>query len=125
MLCASPRSKKVGADIIDQMHKDFQLRLDASEILHWASEYSYQDDSKIENEIAPPEPCNGNGYAAEAKPLPRNLKDAVQLLDRSKRAREILGDAFVDHYVRTREWEVRQFERAVTNWELERYFELV
>lgn len=79
----------------------------------------------IENEIEPPEPCNGNGYAAEAKPLPRNLKDAVQLLDRSKRARAILGDAFVDHYVRTREWEVRQFERAVTNWELERYFELV
>jgi len=31
----------------------------------------------------------------------------------------------VDHYVATREWEVRQFERAVTTWELERYFELV
>ena len=25
---------------------------------------------------------------------------------------------------RTRTWEVRQFERAVTTWELERYFEL-
>ena len=31
---------------------------------------------------------------------------------------------FVDHYLRTRDWEVRQYERAVTTWELERYFEL-
>ncbi len=33
--------------------------------------------------------------------------------------------AFVDHYVRTRAWEVRQYERAVTDWELSRYFEAV
>ena len=43
----------------------------------------------------------------------------------SERAREILGEGFVDHFVRTREWEVRQYERAVTNWELERYLELI
>jgi glutamine synthetase len=48
----------------------------------------------------------------------------VELLRRSDRARELLGDGFVDHYVRTREWEVRKFERAVTTWELERYLEL-
>ncbi len=79
----------------------------------------------IENKIEPPPSCDGNGYEASAKPLPRNLRDAVALLKSSEIAREILGDGFVDHYVRTREWEVRQFERAVTNWELERYFELV
>jgi glutamine synthetase len=27
--------------------------------------------------------------------------------------------------VRTREWEARQYERAVTSWELERYMELI
>lgn len=79
----------------------------------------------IENEIEPAEACAGNGYAADAAPLPRNLRDAVDLLKRSERAHELLGEGFVDHYVRTREWEVRQYERAVTNWELERYFELV
>ncbi|HVE85470.1 MAG TPA: glutamine synthetase, partial [Myxococcales bacterium] len=47
------------------------------------------------------------------------------LLKASKRAKEILGEGFVDHFVRTREWEVRQFERAVTTWELERYLELI
>jgi glutamine synthetase len=79
----------------------------------------------IENEIEPPPPCAGNGYEATAAPLPRNLRDATELLKQSDRAREILGDGFVDHYVRTREWEVRQYERAVTNWELERYLELI
>ena len=44
---------------------------------------------------------------------------------RISRARELLGEEFVDHYVRTREWEVRQYERAVTSWELERYIELI
>ena len=31
----------------------------------------------------------------------------------------------MDHFVRTREWEVRQYERAVTDWELKRYFEAI
>ncbi len=79
----------------------------------------------IENEVEPPPPCAGNGYEAKAKPLPRSLKDAVALLKGSKRARALLGEAFVDHYLRTREWEVRQYERAVTTWELERYLELI
>jgi len=79
----------------------------------------------IEHEIEPPPPVTGNAYQVKAAPLPRSLKDATQLLRQSRRAREILGDGFVDHYLRTREWEVRQFERAVTTWELERYLELI
>jgi len=79
----------------------------------------------IEHEVEPPPVCSGNGYEASAAPLPRNLKEAVELLERSERARELLGEEFVDHYVRTRKWEVRQYERAVTNWELERYMELI
>jgi glutamine synthetase len=46
-------------------------------------------------------------------------------LSESVTAREILGEPFVDHYVRTRDWEARQYERAVTEWELRRYFEAV
>ena len=59
------------------------------------------------------------------RPIPRTLAEATRLLAESKVAREILGEAFVDHYVRTRAWEVRQYERAVTDWELKRYFEAV
>ncbi|WP_199749719.1 glutamine synthetase family protein [Corallococcus sp. AB038B] len=80
----------------------------------------------IENEIEPPAPVLSNAYEAKnTKPLPRTLKGAVALLKNSERAHEILGEGFVDHFVRTREWEVRQYERAVTSWELERYLELI
>jgi glutamine synthetase len=84
----------------------------------------------IENQIEPPTPVRGDagegtGEDASRKPIPRTLAEATRLLAESKAAREILGEAFVDHYVRTREWEVRQYERAVTDWELKRYFEAV
>jgi glutamine synthetase len=79
----------------------------------------------IQNEVEPPPMCAGNGYEAKARPLPRCLKEAVALLEHSERARELLGEDFVDHFVRTRKWEVRQYERAVTDWELERYLELI
>jgi glutamine synthetase len=40
-------------------------------------------------------------------------------------AKQLFGDAFVDHFTRTREWEWRQFQNAVTDWELKRYFEII
>ena len=57
--------------------------------------------------------------------LPRTLAEATDALDRSTLARELLGDAFVTHFVQTRQWEVRRFNQAVTDWELQRYLELV
>jgi glutamine synthetase len=42
-----------------------------------------------------------------------------------KVARELFGDVFVDHFVATREWEWRQFQAEVTNWEIQRYFEII
>jgi glutamine synthetase len=80
----------------------------------------------IREKIEPPKPTHGNGYATKgAAPLPRTLDEAVRALSSSKVAKKILGEGFVDHYVRTREWEVRQSQRAVTTWELERYLEII
>jgi glutamine synthetase len=80
----------------------------------------------IEERIEPPPPAGGDASVNEELPaLPRTLKEATARLASSERARQILGEAFVDHYVRTRDWEVRQFERAVTDWELRRYFEAI
>jgi glutamine synthetase len=79
----------------------------------------------IEKQLEPPPPVGGNAYEATGSPLPRTLAEATANLKRSERARALLGEAFVDHYVRTREWEVREFDRAVTTWELERYIEHV
>ena len=71
-------------------------------------------------------PLSGDSARATKIPrLPRNLWDATQNLKRSKPARELLGETFVDHFVRTREWEWRQFQDAVTDWEMKRYFEII
>jgi glutamine synthetase len=55
--------------------------------------------------------------------LPTTLGEAVSRLETSRAARALFGAEFVDHYARTRRWEARCFETAVTDWELERYFE--
>jgi glutamine synthetase len=84
----------------------------------------------IEQQIEPPPPVrgdagDGSAHDPERRPLPRSLAEATALLAESQAARAILGEAFIEHYVRTRAWEVRQYERAVTDWELRRYFEAV
>lgn len=81
----------------------------------------------VEKRIAPPPAVKGDAGDGDAtrKRIPRTLKEATAMLKESAAAREILGAGFVDHYVRTREWEIRQYERAVTDWELKRYFEAI
>jgi glutamine synthetase len=57
--------------------------------------------------------------------LHRTLWDAAQALRGSAAARDWFGDDFVDHFAATREWEEREFQRHVTDWELKRYFEII
>lgn len=70
-------------------------------------------------------PVQGNGYEADAVELPGSLRDAATRMRDSALARELFGDAFVDHYAASRLWEARRFEQAVTDWELERYLEII
>ncbi|MDX2247291.1 MAG: glutamine synthetase family protein [Bacteroidia bacterium] len=68
----------------------------------------------------------GNGYEEyRYGVLPRNLSEATQAMKNSEIAGELLGEAFWDHFVRTREWEWREFSKAVTDWEMKRYFEII
>jgi glutamine synthetase len=68
----------------------------------------------------------GNAYADRALPaLPESLKDAAELLDKSKLARRALGDAVVDFYVHTARLECKAFDNSVTDWERVRYFERI
>jgi len=81
----------------------------------------------IENRIAPPAETSGDATASDRAELalPLTLEAAVARLKESKAASEILGEDFVDHYIRTREWECREYNRSVSEWELRRYFEAV
>jgi glutamine synthetase len=82
----------------------------------------------IEHKIEPDPPIEGNSYARnhpEKRQLPRTLWEAAQRLKTSEPARALFGDAFVEHYAATREWEEREFRKAITDWELARYFEII
>ncbi len=82
----------------------------------------------IENKIEPGEPVQGNAYdkrLPKKRKFPATLADAAVRLKASKPARELFGDAFVDHYAATRLWESREFARSITDWEMNRYFEII
>jgi glutamine synthetase len=53
------------------------------------------------------------------------LWDAAQRLKASKAARALFGDAFVEHYAATREWEERENRKHISDWQLQRYFEII
>lgn len=71
-------------------------------------------------------PTKGNGYKNKANGvLPNSLKEATEKMTNSKIANELFGEAFVNHFTKTREWECQQFDKNDPNWELKRYFEII
>ncbi|MBU2709546.1 glutamine synthetase family protein [Zooshikella harenae] len=81
----------------------------------------------IQQQIEPSTAVKGNAYALkdDSLVLPNNLWDASQRLKESMVAKTFLGEEFVSHFVNTREWEVRQFRKHISSWELDRYFEII
>ncbi len=68
----------------------------------------------------------GNAYAETgAIKLPKNLDEATARMSQSKLANELFGEAFTSHFTKTRDWECREYAKAVTDWELKRYFEII
>jgi glutamine synthetase len=82
----------------------------------------------IEHRIEPDEAISGNAYERRLpakRQLPRTLGEAAVRLARSQAAQQLFGAPFVAHFAASREWEEREFQRAVTDWELARYFEII
>lgn len=78
----------------------------------------------IEEKIELEPGYSGDAYAAKRlREVPKTLREATQLMRKSKMLRAAFGDAVVDHYVRTAEWEQFEYDRRVTDWELKRGFE--
>jgi glutamine synthetase len=68
----------------------------------------------------------GNAYTDEKlSALPHSLRDAADLLDKSKLARETFGEGVIEFYVHWARSEVAAFDNAVTDWERQRYFERI
>lgn len=82
----------------------------------------------IEERLELPDAVTGNGYEDReslTRPLPLTLREASQRFRASEMARTAFGDAFVDHFAGTRDWEDQQSRKAVTDWDLARYFEII
>lgn len=80
----------------------------------------------IENRIEPPPVFTGDLYAAANLPrVPYSLEHAVDLFANSEFVKQALGIEVAEHYAHFYRNEYKAFERAVTDWERQRYFERI
>jgi glutamine synthetase len=80
----------------------------------------------IEQRIEPPHPYRGNGYSADGLPrIPSTFPEAIELWRGSEVARDCFGDDVHHHVLRHAEHEWEAFNRSVTDWERQRYFERI
>lgn len=82
----------------------------------------------IEQSLTPPEAMIGNAYEnpeAAKRLLPNSLETATAALRSNAAVRDLFGADFVEHFALTRDWEIRQFGHAVTDWETSRYMEMI
>ena len=82
----------------------------------------------IENKLEPFPKVVGNAYDQthdSSLALPSTLWESAQRLKKSTAARNYFGNEFVEHFSASREWEEREFRKHITDWELDRYFEII
>jgi glutamine synthetase len=65
----------------------------------------------------------GNAYHSDKPHVPHTLREARDAWASSDLARASFGDDVVDHYTNMADVELKAFEAAVTDWELNRSFE--
>lgn len=73
-------------------------------------------------------PLKGNetSLSPDFQRLPRTLSEAtMKFAEKGSVARELFGDEFVDLYAQTRFHEVEKWNESVTNWDVNRYMEVV
>ena len=76
----------------------------------------------IRRELRAPAPVVGDASErADLPPLPTSLEAAVRELAADETLRSGLGRAFADYYTVSREWELKAWQQAVSDWERERY----
>jgi glutamine synthetase len=69
-----------------------------------------------------PEPIVGDASErADLPPLPNSLEAALHAFRADEALRNGLGTEFSDYYAVSREWELKAWQQAVTEWERERY----
>lgn len=80
----------------------------------------------INKELNLPQPFNGNAYQADEKlHVPKSLAMATDAMQHSAFAQKVFGKKVLKHYITFYRYELEAFNQAVTDWELQRYFEQI
>ncbi|MFN3403100.1 MAG: glutamine synthetase family protein [Cytophagaceae bacterium] len=80
----------------------------------------------VKNKLKLQQATKGNGYLDYSNGvIPGSLSEATTKMKESAVAKELFGEKFVEHFCMTRDWECRQHAKAVTDWEMRRYFEII
>ncbi len=77
----------------------------------------------IEQQLELPPVFSGNAYESDVKRFPHTLTEAITSLEHGKVARSAFGDDVVDHYLNYARTEQQLFDKVVTCYERERFFE--
>jgi len=77
----------------------------------------------VEQELPLEEAYSGNAYTGPAPRVPTTLRAAADELAGSRLARDVFGDAVVEHYLNAAQVELAAYDAVVTDWELIRGFE--
>ncbi len=86
----------------------------------------------IDEKIEPPDPVEEDVYGFDdrklakfyIKTLPEDLGEAIEEFNGSRFLRETLGEHVFNKYLEIKTTEWKEFQRSVTNWELNRYRDL-
>ena len=78
----------------------------------------------IEEKLELPPAYSGDAYENDTdNQIPKTLRDARDALMSSKMLNEAFGEETVQHYARAAEWEIEEFNKVVTDYEIMRGFE--
>lgn len=80
----------------------------------------------IKHKLKLNDPIKGSAYVENSGiRLAKTLDEACQKTAQSEVAAELFGTDFMEHFLLTRAWECEKFNNAITNFEMQRYFEIV
>lgn len=73
----------------------------------------------IKNKIMPPKEVNEN--ILELEKLPETLKEAIEVFEQNDFVKQVLGEQFVEKYVKAKKAEWLEYTMQITDWELKNY----
>ena len=79
----------------------------------------------IDENLTLAQPYDGDAYhgGANLPEVSKTLRAASLALKNSSMLRSAFGDEVIEHYVHTADWEQFEYDRRITDWELQRGFE--